>query len=214
MDPDPTAAAGLAFRVFLPLYFVTFIVVGGPLSAYLFRRKYGFDPLALEEPDPVMQFGEAYRNALFGVVLLLTLAHAFRPAVVEYLGPIAHLRSPPIRATGVAVLAASLVLVRVGQLQLKSSWRFGVDRAHPPDELITSGLFALSRNPIYLGMLMSGVGLFLALPNAVTFAIPNVAFVLLQTRIRAEEQFMEEVYGEEYRAYRLRTARWLIAPKG
>lgn len=205
--------SGLAVRIFLPVFFVVFILVAGPLSALAFRKKYGFDPMALAEPDPIMDFGESYRDFLFGCVLLMTITHAVWPQVQEYLGPIRYLERPGVRLAGVSVLVGALILVRVSQLQLKSSWRFGVDRAHPPDELVTAGVFAVSRNPIFLGMLLTGVGLFLALPNAVSFAVPNLAFVLLQTRIRVEEAFLEEVWGGDFLEYRKRTPRWLIGPR-
>jgi len=199
-----------AVRVVLPLFFVLYLVLVGPWSIFSFRRRYGIDPLALGAPDPVMDFEEAYRNALFAVVLLMTGANAVRPEIQAYLGPFPFLDRPALKLTGMLVLVLSLVLIRVSQLQLGSSWRFGIDRMHPPDELIRHGVFARSRNPIYLGLILTGVGLFLAMPNAISLAVPNLAFVLLQSRVRIEELFMEEVFGDQYRAYRRETPRWLI----
>lgn len=201
-------------RIFLPLFFTVFVVLLGPVSAWSFKRRYGFDPMSLTESDPVMEFGEAYRNGMLVVILVLSYAYAAWPGVHLYLGPITYLEAPPVRWTGVTLLVTSLLVIRTGQRQLGRSWRFGIDRAHPPDELVTSGLFSVSRNPIFLGLVLSAVGLFLALPNAVTFAMPNLAFVLLQTRSRVEESFMEEVWGDEYVAYRKRVPRWILWPKG
>jgi len=204
-----TPSGELLLRLFLPVYFVTFILVGGPLSARAFKKKYGFDPLAMGEEDPVMAFGERVRDAIFGAILLITFTNAVVPAVQDYLGPIEYLEVPALRWAGVALMVGCLILVRAGQLQLKSSWRYGIDRANPPDELITTGLFARSRNPIYLGMLSVSVAFFLVMPNAVSLAVACTAFVLLQMRIRIEEDFMREVYGERYDAYCARTRRWL-----
>ena len=196
-------------RLALPVHFVALILLAGPLSERAFKQKYGFDPAAPAEPDPVMDFGERCRNGIFGVVLLLVGAHAVAPSVTDYLGPIAYLQVPVLQWVGMAVLLASLVLIRVAQLQLKSSWRYGIDRAHPPDELIGTGLYSLSRNPIYVGLITTSVGLFLVLPNALTLALVSATVVLLGMRVRLEEQFMAETFGAAYDEYRGRTARWL-----
>jgi len=108
----------------------------------------------------------------------------------------------------------ALVVVRIAQVQMRGSWRHGLDRAHPADELITDGFFALSRNPIYVGMLAMAIGVFLCMPNAVTLTVAVVAFVLLHTRVHVEEAYLSELYGEEYEAYRRSTPRWLIFPHG
>lgn len=201
----------LAFRLFLPLYFLAFILVGGPVGVALFKRRYGFDPHALEDPHPLMKLGERYRDVILGIVLLVTLLHAVWPEIHYHLGPVSLLETPFLRWTGVVILILSLVFMRVSQLQMKSEWRHGLDRAHPPGKLITSGLYSISRNPIYLGMTGAAVGLLLALPNAVTVTVVCMTPLLLDVRIRIEEEFLLEHHGEAYRAYCSRTPRWLFS---
>ena len=76
--------------------------------------------------------------------------------------------------------------------------------------LVTAGWFRVTRNPMYLGLalILSGValidgtlGAFLPLP--VFIAIMHFRF------IRAEERFLEGIFGEPYRAYRARVRRWV-----
>jgi hypothetical protein len=81
--------------------------------------------------------------------------------------------------------------------------------ANPSEELITGGLYGISRNPIALGMMFSAFGLFLALPNVLTFAIVNLALLLFQVRIRLEEGHLDDLHGEAYLEYRRSTGRWL-----
>lgn len=200
----------LALRIFLPCYFLAYVLIAGALAVRTFRKKYGINPLAVKKPDPIMVLGELYRNVLFAVTFVTVFLYAFRPSLLAYLGPIPYLQAPAVQLTGVALLLASLVLVRVSQLQLKSSWRFGCDRAGAPPELVTTGLYARSRNPIYVGMTLTGVGLFLALPNAVTFALANLAFLLLQVRIRVEEEYLMQSHGAAFEAYCRSTPRWLF----
>jgi protein-S-isoprenylcysteine O-methyltransferase Ste14 len=204
----------LAFRLFVPVFLLVFVLAGGPLGAWLFKRKHGFDPLALDDPEPVLEFGERVRDGLFVVALGLTTVNVFWPDIRLHVGTFDGLLHPVVRAVGVATLIVSLVVVRLGQIQLRSSWRHGLDRARPPDELIRDGLFAVSRNPIFLGMQLLALGVFLCMPNAITLVIPVVAFVILGTRVRVEEAFLTELWGEEYEEYRRATARWFLWPKG
>lgn len=197
-------------RFSLPAYFVVLILVGGPYRVWMVRRRYGVDPLASEDPDPVTDFEEAYRNVLFLVVLLTCTAYAIDPGVNARFGGIAALDLPWIKAVGAAVLLASLVILVLGQRHLGESWRFGVDRSNPPPKLVTDGVYAFTRNPIYLGLLGSSWGLFLVLPDAITFAVANVTYVLLGVRIRIEEDFILRTHGSAFAEYRKRAPRWLV----
>lgn len=214
MDAFTWIVSESALRFFLPVYMMVFILANGPIGGWLFERKHGFNPLVIEDPDPVMQVGEYTRNVLFLVILLVCVAYAMSPSIQGYLGPVRRLETPAARGTGIVFLVGALVLVRGSQLQLGRSWRYGIDRSRPPDRLVTAGVFAHSRNPIYLGMLAAGVGLFLTLPNVVTFLVPTVSLVIFVTRIRMEEDYLSELWGEEWERYRARTPRWLFGPKG
>jgi protein-S-isoprenylcysteine O-methyltransferase Ste14 len=202
--------AELALRLFLPCYFVAYLLIAGVLAVVSVRRKYGVDPLLVRRPDPIMALGESYRNILFAAALAMVAAHALRPSLLGVLAPIPWLQSDAIQGAGAVLLVASLVLLRAGQIQLEGSWRPGFDRDGPAAPLITKGLFAWSRNPIYVAMSLTGVGLFLSLPNAVSFAIANLTVLLLQVRIRVEEDYLAASHGEAFAAYRRRTPRWLL----
>ncbi len=76
--------------------------------------------------------------------------------------------------------------------------------------LITSGIFARTRNPIYLGDALILTGLIL-IWDAVPSSILIPAFVLLiQTRfILAEESRLRDAFGDEFLRYTASTRRWL-----
>lgn len=79
-----------------------------------------------------------------------------------------------------------------------------------PAALVTGGVFALSRNPIYLGdaMIVAGACLWLQVP----WLLPMVAvFVwVIETRfIRDEEVRLEAAFGPEFRLWSQRTRRWI-----
>jgi protein-S-isoprenylcysteine O-methyltransferase Ste14 len=71
-------------------------------------------------------------------------------------------------------------------------------------------LFRRSRNPIFLGLRLNLLGLFLILPNAVTFAILLVGDILLQIQVRLEEEYLSRLHGERSLIYHQQTPRWLL----
>lgn len=77
-------------------------------------------------------------------------------------------------------------------------------------KLVTRGPYRFSRNPIYLGftLLYLGVAVYRDALWPVLF-LPVVLWLLQLSVIRHEERQLEEVLGEEYRAYRDRVRRWL-----
>jgi protein-S-isoprenylcysteine O-methyltransferase Ste14 len=88
------------------------------------------------------------------------------------------------------------------------SWRIGIDdKSKSP--LVQNGLFGVSRNPIFLGMLIMLVGMLLILPTAATLVITVLGFVLIHVQVRLEEAFLLEKYGEEYRRYQASVRRWM-----
>ena len=64
------------------------------------------------------------------------------------------------------------------------------------------GVFGLSRNPIFLGMMLTLAGLFLVIPNALTLLTFVTGVVLIQIQVRLEEEILARTHGGEYTEYR------------
>ena len=79
-----------------------------------------------------------------------------------------------------------------------------------PTVLVTRGPFRISRHPMYLGMVMGLFG-YAVLLGSLTPLLVVPAFLLLIDRrfMRKEESVLEESFGDEYEAYRGKTARWV-----
>ncbi|WP_413614210.1 methyltransferase family protein [Flavobacterium sp. N2013] len=84
----------------------------------------------------------------------------------------------------IGLLVVALIWTIIAQNQMKNSWRIGIDTETKTD-LITSGLFKFSRNPIFLGIILSLVGLFLTTPNALTVLFLILGYVLIQIQIQS-----------------------------
>jgi protein-S-isoprenylcysteine O-methyltransferase Ste14 len=76
--------------------------------------------------------------------------------------------------------------------------------------LVTSGVYQVSRNPMYLGLLLGLIswGLYLSSLWAVACCVLFVAY-MNRFQIAPEERAMEKRFGEDFNMYRQRTRRWL-----
>ncbi len=80
----------------------------------------------------------------------------------------------------------------------------------PSSALVTDGVFAYTRNPMYLGMFMTLAGVAIVLDRAWPWLVPVVFFFVIRLRfVRHEEHLMETTFGEAYRAYRARVRRFV-----
>src|SRR5690606_28061473 len=93
--------------------------------------------------------------------------------------------------------------------QMGASWRVGVDR----DErtaLVTDGMFALVRNPIFSAMLVTAVGLTLMVGNVVSLVGLAALVGALEVQVRlVEEPYLLTVHGEAYAGYAARVGRFV-----
>ena len=200
MRGDLTAVALLA-------YFALFFLAAFFWPTWRLWRRDRTNALVLPRDDSAEGVvGRWFRLTLLAIPAVLVPVAVGMP--LDAVGRLPWLESDFLRMVGWVVLAASLVWVIVAQAQMGGSWRIGIDAAAQPP-LVRSGLFALSRNPIFLGMRLALLGLFLALPTGATLAILALGEVLMQVQVRLEEAHLTETLGGDYQAYRRATRRWL-----
>ena len=113
-------------------------------------------------------------------------------------------------------IAAVLMLVGVavaaaGVLEFRCA-RTTVDPRYPESStsIVTSGIYRLTRNPMYLGFLLWLIALAVFLANPIALAGP-IAFVAYMNRfqIRPEERALAARFGSPYEGYLARVRRWL-----
>ncbi|UCC57264.1 MAG: isoprenylcysteine carboxylmethyltransferase family protein, partial [Gammaproteobacteria bacterium] len=118
----------------------------------------------------------------------------------------------PFGRYGKAVAIALLVTVLViAGFCLREFYRAKTDvRPDRPDTaLITTGPYTLSRNPLYLMLIIVQL-MVAAWMNMAWIALTSVASVIIMTRyaIAREERYLEQLFGQDYRDYKARVRRW------
>jgi protein-S-isoprenylcysteine O-methyltransferase Ste14 len=114
-------------------------------------------------------------------------------------------------AIALVVLASGLAVIVAGVLEFRRA-RTTVDPVHPEKAtaVVESGIYRFTRNPMYLGMLLTLIAWTGFLANPVTLAGP-VLFVLAMNRfqIGPEERALAQLFGDSYRVYLGRVRRWI-----
>jgi protein-S-isoprenylcysteine O-methyltransferase Ste14 len=128
---------------------------------------------------------------------------------MQYLVSIEYLKSDIAVWVGLGLLHLSFIIIFIAQRNMANEWRIGIDNENKVN-LITKGLFGISRNPIFLGVLIVFVGMFLIIPNAVTAVILVSGIIVIQVQVRLEEEFLLKELGTEYKKYMGKVKRWLL----
>ena len=176
--------------------------------SYAVRKRTGVNPVVFKGSDTAHDFIGRLFKTLFGVVVVVVFIYAFSLSAYSYVMPIHWLERAWIRLTGSILLLVSLLWTVVAQAQMGDSWRIGIDIEHNT-QLVQGGVFRLSRNPIYVGMIATLFGLFLVIPNTGTLIILVVGIILIGIQVRLEEEYLTRLHGEKYIEYRRNVRRWV-----
>jgi protein-S-isoprenylcysteine O-methyltransferase Ste14 len=149
---------------------------------------------------------------LAGVGFVVALVLGFSAPVLALLDaaePVAALDGDAGHAAGAVLAVAGIAATLYAQLAMGASWRIGVDPAERT-ELVTTGPFALVRNPIFSAMLPTGLGLVLLVPSWPAIAGLVCLAVALELQVRVvEEPYLLRAHGATYAEYAARTGRFV-----
>jgi protein-S-isoprenylcysteine O-methyltransferase Ste14 len=136
---------------------------------------------------------------------LLGLLNGFLPAYTDRLG-FWTIDGDGIRWVGVLLFAVGGAL-RIWPVFLLGNRFSGLVAIQAGHTLLTTGIYSIIRHPSYLGLLMNSLGWSLAFRSGVGVLITALLLPPLLARIHSEEALLRSQFGEEYKAYRARTAR-------
>jgi len=195
-------------EIYLFLFLLVYFFFVFFLRSYLLWKKTGINPLTFNKSDDAHGYNGKVFTAISLIEFVVVFIYVFKNYWYQYLLPFWYLESNYLVYVGWSLLALSLVIVWIAQSQMANSWRIGIDEKNKT-ELVTRGLFSISRNPIFLGVMVANVGLFLIIPNAFTLLIVALSTVSINTQLRLEETFLKSSHGKSYQDYLNQVSRWL-----
>ena len=144
-------------------------------------------------------------EVVFGVPFLVSI-------VLKFAIPLSLLQgalSPAVIAGGVFLIAVGVSLIILARREFAQHGQ-PTDPGRPTEKLVTTGVFSISRNPLYLGgvCFLTGLALAFNLTWFLIFLLPSIVachYVL----IAPEERYLADKFGKRYRVYAATVYRWL-----
>lgn len=196
--------ANIYIVAFLILYFLIVFIT----PSIRVKRKTGINPYVFKNTDSAHDFLGKVSAPITSLIFIVALVNLFYPEGLQYFAPFTWLEISILKYTGFAFIHLALLWIIVAQVQMSNSWRVGIDHS-ARTELKTNGLFSVSRNPVFLGMLVTLAGIFFILPNAITLLVATVSVMLFQVQVRLEEEYLSKTHANTYIVYCKKVRRWI-----
>jgi protein-S-isoprenylcysteine O-methyltransferase Ste14 len=197
------------FNIFPLISFL--LITLAVISRILYLRSKGIEVNSNKAESPV------YKFLLFPVFGVLTLLWIFQLVDAAFTLPVNILpswlqykvtESKFLTLTGFVITTASLVLMILSLYHLKESLRFGHD-SNNLGQLVTSGVFAISRNPFFLSVNLYFTGLALIKPSLFFIMMALMSVLSIHHFILKEEKFLKKHYSNDYIDYSGKVRRYL-----
>lgn len=110
---------------------------------------------------------------------------------------------------GICIAAVGVAVFVVAMVTMRDSWRAGISTQDKTD-LVTTGIYRISRNPAFLGFDLMYIGLLVAFFNYFHLVFVLFAVTMLHLQILQEEKFLTATFGKPYAEYKKRTGRYFV----
>lgn len=146
--------------------------------------------------------GNRWVLAAFGIIGLLL---AYLPAYTDRKN-IWTVDGDAIRWLGLILFIVGGAL-RIWPVYVLGNRFSGLVAIQPGHKLVTTGIYGVTRNPSYLGLLLNSLGWGLAFRSWIGVMLAAVTLVPIIARIQSEEGLLRSQFGDEYLAYCAKTSR-------
>lgn len=137
------------------------------------------------------------------------LASLFLEFGLHYRLPVAVVVPEPWNFAGVALILLGVSIVIQPALAFRKS-ATSIKPFKESSSLVQSGMYRITRNPMYLGMVTVLTGTAVLLGNLSPFLMPVLFALIIRHRfIRVEEAMLEKTFGDEYREFKQQVRRWI-----
>ena len=195
------------YQIFLPIATLAYLLLVFVLRSVILWKQTGVNPFVFGRTEKAHDYIGITYKMIVGSMWISIGVFSFFQDQYEYLLPIWYLETEELRIIGLVLMALSFLWTSLAQNQMSHSWRIGINFEERTD-LVNSGLFGYSRNPVFLGVLVSYLSTFLIIPNALSFATCIVLFVVIQIQVRMEEEYLLSVHGDRFLIYKKNVRRW------
>ena len=131
------------------------------------------------------------------------------PEMERWLLPVASLQVDWISLSGLGLLCFGFAFAVCGSLSLAAAWRSGIDEA-ASEQLVTTRLYAFTRNPTFVGVRLAQLGFFLAWPTAFSLVCLIVGWIAVSVQVELEEAHLQQRFGDGYADYQRAVGRWFL----
>jgi protein-S-isoprenylcysteine O-methyltransferase Ste14 len=176
------------------------LMLGMVLIRSLLMKKQGIEAINFGKIDKTDFLIPPF--ALFYFYIVFAATFSFPPVSTHE-----FFHDEVISWVGAFFCLAGLSLLLWSLVSFGQSFRVGIDTEHP-DKLVTSGVFALSRNPIYVAFVFILFGQFLIFSNWIFLVYIGAAIGLFHRQVLREEDYLKKHYSEEYLEYCDRVRRY------
>ena len=115
---------------------------------------------------------------------------------------------PPLfRYIGIVIAGLGDIIFAIAVYTMRDSWRAGIAE-NDKTELITTGIYRVSRNPAFLGFYLVYIGILLMFFNWILLVLSIFAITMLHLQVLQEEKHLADVFGNEYLSYKNKVKRY------
>lgn len=147
-------------------------------------------------------------NVFRACILIVCVVRLFAD-IDAYLGVIDFLYAAPLRLMGVILLLLGYGVTTYVAGYMHKDWFSGIAPDQYAQQLVTTGPFSVSRNPLFVGILIGQLGFFFALPSIFSLLCLVVGVSVIWSQSQVEEMALAQRYGDHYQQYRANVARWI-----
>ncbi len=195
-------------QCFLAFFALVFFSVAIAWRTYATAKRTGVNAFTHYSRDGILR----YLAWGFRVIPLLLLAIYIDYVVgldrISSFARFPFFENPIAQVSGMLILSASLSTIIIAQAQMGEYWRIGFDKKSKTS-LVDWGLFRFSRNPIFLAVRFSILGIFLIMPCGLSLFTLILGDLVMQLQVRMEEKYLVSAVGDEYVDYCQRVRRWV-----
>lgn len=153
--------------------------------------------------------GSKPKKVLMVEMLMKIATYSIVPVEVASIWWNIHIWNVAISWMGVVLASVGVIVFIIAMWTMRDSWRAGIPDTDKT-ELVTEGIYKVSRNPAFLGFDLMYLGVLLAFFNFIHLLFVLYAMIMLHLQILQEEQFLREAFGEKYEDYKKNVGRYFV----